>query len=111
MAEDELVVDLPSGGTWRFNTHPAWGVVKALIKTDDSSEQLRLLSLGWSFDEQVTVENIDGRDPYDVMAAQEAVDEVLLPLLRRLMERGRRRLSASSPNGSTTTTSPANTPT
>jgi hypothetical protein len=108
---DELVVELPSGGTWRLKSRLSWGDVRKLVGEDDANGQLIVASLGWSFEGPVTSESIDARDPYDVMAAQEAFDEVLLPLLQRLLERGRKRLSANSPNGSTTMTSPASTPT
>ena len=102
MSDDTKIIDLPSGHTWALKTRVTWGMVRRMQGTDNLSEQIALFTEEWSFDAPVSAEAIDEMDIEDVIAVFAAFNEDVLPLFDGLMKR----LSESSPNGSSAMMSP-----
>ena len=81
---DTHVVSLTSGEEWVLNARPKWGVLKRLNTTEDTSEQLALFTVSWSFKDEegepipVSAETIDERDIDEVIEALQAFNSVVL---------------------------------
>jgi hypothetical protein len=76
-------IELEDGDWWELETNPKWGVVKKINSETDPSEILATFTLGWSWDDEVTPENIDERAMVDVSAVFSKLNEDVLPKLDR----------------------------
>lgn len=81
-------VDLSDGQWWDLNTRPRWGIIRQLqASAEDTTGMLAALSVGWSFDGDITVETIDDRDMEHVIEVLGVLTREVLPLFEALTAR------------------------
>ncbi len=66
---------LPGGGWWDLSLQPLWKHVKLWKGGDECLVETAILhlTLGWSFDEPITVDALKARDPDDLACVVEAI--------------------------------------
>ena len=86
-SETIVRIELPSGGWWELETRPRWQHLREiLLEADERPREnivdraLVALTTTWSFDEEVGLDSLAGRDEADVLAAMELLKREAVPL-------------------------------
>ncbi len=108
---DTRRVELDEGGWWELTTRPSFKQALAIrkfaesgeIKEEDIAEVLHLLTAGWSFDEDVSLESVSNRRLDHVFQMLEVFAEDVAPFLESLAPRMNRIKSKAQSGGASST--------